>query len=460
MSNVCIRGGFSLSRLTSAPSHTPGSAPASPADHSRTWRTSRPLLDADDDANCGTGAAERRRTSLLRPNAVRQRLDTTHRQIPRRGSAPASTSAPLCQRHLRGRLGENHLCHTRNASGRRIHAWTSDAQSSTVRPDQSRYPPSRCSHHARSTTRANSCSPNPPSSPGRATAKAPSRHSAGCGAVASRSRHCTALRAPLRRGAKVVAAVGAKPLSAAASPFSPSPQPADRSNRGQRDGPRVGDFEHPRVGCEAVEARAGDRIMRLPHAGDRRHALSRGSVGVVAAGRHPPGKHAFVAPTESEAASAAVDGVRASVAVVPQPDVANETAPPHSAAPAPKKRAQRSVKLLKENRTKRFIEGFDVGYRVAVSPTAVTRRSNPTPRRARSAKRRPGSFPKSALRARDQKSNRPRNQIQNNLHAFSPAKPALMKIRCAKMLTKAHHPTSLTEEKDDVPRRHRDTPEE
>jgi hypothetical protein len=51
-----------------------------------------------------------------------------------------------------------------------------------------------------------------------------------------------------------------------------------------------------------------------------------------------------------------------------------------------------------------------------------------------------------ALRAHDQKSNRPKTQNPNNFHAKSPAISALIKTRCAKMLTKAHHRASLTEE--------------
>src|SRR5690348_13688575 len=54
--------------------------------------------------------------------------------------------------------------------------------------------------------------------------------------------------------------------------------------------------------------------------------------------------------------------------------------------------------------------------------------------------------PPRALRAHDQKSNRPNPEIQNNSHAKSPAKPPPIKIRCAKMLKKAHHPSRLTEE--------------
>src|SRR5690242_6589230 len=51
-----------------------------------------------------------------------------------------------------------------------------------------------------------------------------------------------------------------------------------------------------------------------------------------------------------------------------------------------------------------------------------------------------------ALRAVNQKSNRPKTQFQNNSEANSPANPPLIKIRCAKMITAAHHPVSLTEE--------------
>src|SRR2546423_11731498 len=53
-----------------------------------------------------------------------------------------------------------------------------------------------------------------------------------------------------------------------------------------------------------------------------------------------------------------------------------------------------------------------------------------------------------ALRAVDQKSNFPKLKIQNSFPPIPPAIPPLIKIRCAKMLTKAHHPTSLTEEHD------------
>ena len=54
----------------------------------------------------------------------------------------------------------------------------------------------------------------------------------------------------------------------------------------------------------------------------------------------------------------------------------------------------------------------------------------------------------SALRALDQKSNPPRRQFQINLPPIPPAIPPLIKTRCAKMPTKAHHRASLTEEHD------------
>src|SRR5207237_1044685 len=60
------------------------------------------------------------------------------------------------------------------------------------------------------------------------------------------------------------------------------------------------------------------------------------------------------------------------------------------------------------------------------------------------------------LRILDQKPNPPTAQFQNNLHAISTANPTLIKTRCASVITKAHHPSSLTEE-DDAPQRHKDT---
>src|SRR5437763_1012055 len=43
-----------------------------------------------------------------------------------------------------------------------------------------------------------------------------------------------------------------------------------------------------------------------------------------------------------------------------------------------------------------------------------------------------------ALRPLAQESNRPQTRFQNNFPAFPPAKSPLRKIRCAKILTKAH----------------------
>ncbi len=65
-------------------------------------------------------------------------------------------------------------------------------------------------------------------------------------------------------------------------------------------------------------------------------------------------------------------------------------------------------------------------------------------------------MPFRALRRFDQKSNPSRRQIQNNLHAISPAIPTLINKCCALVIMKTHHPASLTEE-DDAPRRHKDT---
>src|SRR5438552_2736377 len=53
-----------------------------------------------------------------------------------------------------------------------------------------------------------------------------------------------------------------------------------------------------------------------------------------------------------------------------------------------------------------------------------------------------------ALRAMTKKSNPPPQVSPNQFSANSPAIPSLIKIRCAKMSTKAHHPASLTEEDD------------
>src|SRR5205823_4398409 len=60
-----------------------------------------------------------------------------------------------------------------------------------------------------------------------------------------------------------------------------------------------------------------------------------------------------------------------------------------------------------------------------------------------------------ALRALDQKSNRPAKEIQNRSHANSPAFPALINNRCAPVITKTHHPSSLTEEEMTVTMRDR-----
>jgi hypothetical protein len=60
-------------RLT-PPSHIPGTAPVSPADHTRTWRTSRPLPAGDDDATRGSVAAATRRTSRQIASAGLRRL--------------------------------------------------------------------------------------------------------------------------------------------------------------------------------------------------------------------------------------------------------------------------------------------------------------------------------------------------------------------------------------------------
>jgi hypothetical protein len=57
----------------------------------------------------------------------------------------------------------------------------------------------------------------------------------------------------------------------------------------------------------------------------------------------------------------------------------------------------------------------------------------------------PFHAPPGALRARDQKSNRSPGRIQNNFHAIPPAIPTLINKRCAPLITKTHHPTSLTE---------------
>jgi hypothetical protein len=64
-----------------------------------------------------------------------------------------------------------------------------------------------------------------------------------------------------------------------------------------------------------------------------------------------------------------------------------------------------------------------------------------------------------ALRAVDQRSNPPRKEFQNSFHTKSPAIPTLIKTRCAPVITKTHHLTSLTEEHDaqKQARRHRDT---
>ena len=56
-----------------------------------------------------------------------------------------------------------------------------------------------------------------------------------------------------------------------------------------------------------------------------------------------------------------------------------------------------------------------------------------------------------ALRAVDQKSNRPKTQIQNNFHANSPGISLLIKICCAPLITKAQHRAGLTEGQHDVP---------
>src|SRR5438067_3307408 len=53
-----------------------------------------------------------------------------------------------------------------------------------------------------------------------------------------------------------------------------------------------------------------------------------------------------------------------------------------------------------------------------------------------------------ALRKFHQKSNPSRQEIQNNLHANSPAIPSLTKNRCAAVLKKAQHRASLTEPDD------------
>ena len=64
------------------------------------------------------------------------------------------------------------------------------------------------------------------------------------------------------------------------------------------------------------------------------------------------------------------------------------------------------------------------------------------------------SRPGRALRAVDQKSDRLRNQIQKNFPAKPSAFPTLIKIRCASVLTKAHHSASLTGGQHDEARCH------